>query len=172
MYRHRSFPTIHGAPGIESIKDLEPDIFRRNLLTLVEYARVVAGARREWPGVNSIVDWAVGVELERGGPGYGTLERFVLDLLSPNGGEAGRALPAETFDRCSSIAETVDHLDEISAELSAEARGLLGARPMGAFSFLPDFGFSGEISPAEAGNLAVDTDEDRDTSEGDRKSVV
>jgi hypothetical protein len=149
-----SFATIHGHREYESLTDIcGHDYAVVNLLTLVEYCRVLRGAMRTWPG--SIRLFRLGVGAERAGESTGPPEAFILDGLSreitlatggdpdetPSGSRDAEAMWKaidSLLDRSNSVFDSATLVDRTLIEQVGAAYPEYAAYPARALAFLPD----------------------------------
>lgn len=185
MLSMHSLPAIHGHPECRTVADLTGgDLLHQNLVIMIEYARVVAGIRRRWPGARRLLVWAISAELTARPP-VGVAERLLAELLNAAANDAaavdptasGRSDDSLTAELTRIIRQSVNVLDTIRLvrRLVVDRRRFagLGHTPLRPLSFLPDFRYPAEVSSPEVDrSFAELTDEaeaagrDRDEHDG------
>jgi Mg-chelatase subunit ChlD len=177
MLAARSFPAIHGHRDYGSCADLvgggRAEV---NLLTVIEYARVLDYVRANWPGATGLLARGLAAEF-RAEPPASLLDDLLLRALNPDAEPSPASLPIrQALGRCGNV---FDAAEQVKGELGDRIRAehpALGSAPMRIISFLPDFGYPGEVQSPPPDSLVVDLressrreqppDEDRD---GDRE---
>lgn len=153
-----SFPVVHGAPGASSVVELTAgDTLRANLVTVIEYARIVDSIRSVWPGARRLVSLGIATDLEgapgeirgRGAPWHALLAHMLADR-PPDAAENRIGVLLAIARESVNVADTAERL---TAEL-AEAFADLGARPMAPIRFLPDFFYDAELADAPPSTVA------------------
>lgn len=169
MISRRSLPSIHGAPDVETIADLTgPGTARQNLAVIVEYARVIAWIRREWPGARRLLDLGIRTDFAAD-PATGPPERLLQDLIDPARAPGGR--PHADLQRI--VRTSVNVLDTVAllVDRIVAAYPELGRRRIRAFRFLPDFFYAARVEAAPSECMVADlrsqADEANRRREGD-----
>lgn len=162
MLEGRSFPLIHGEPGCNTVSDIAgPDVVRQNLVVVLEYARIVARIRGQWPGAVRLLDF--GIRTDRGAhPRSGPASRLFYELTtSTTGHERLRAIIRRSVN-------VIDTARAVTAEIR-EQYVQLGAAPMRSVPYLPDFFYPAEISVAPEESLVADLHAEADAAERRRE---
>ena len=150
MYLYRSFPLIHGRAGYSDLMTCRAmSVCDANLVTIIEYVRVLAACINQWPGSRSLI--LHGLHTERGviiSDGREMPPEELLFQLSECvlDNKVAEARNIELFNGLIKIAHTspnvIGTIESISVELRKMARESLfelDSRPFIALSFLPDF---------------------------------
>ncbi len=161
MLAERSLPYVQGQPGCRHIEDLAgPDLRRQNLVTLIEYVRVLNRIRRRWPGAARLLDFGLRIEAERQAAG---LEALLFHLVRPGSDHTAlRRLAAAAVN----VFDTIQLVTEDVCSLYPE----MGSRPLSCYSFLPDFRYASEVSSPPSSQLVADLKTEADNARRQRET--
>ena len=144
-----SFPKIHGHPEYSTCGDIVGmETLKLNLFQILEWIRILHGAKKMWPGVLRLVDR--GIESEyRNGPPATSGEQLLYELArSPLNGSV--KTQSDFYRQCRDCIgtskyafETAEILREINIPEAPDLRRIL----IPPVSFLSDFLFPGHVSP-------------------------
>jgi nitric oxide reductase activation protein len=157
MLHLRSFPLIHGHPSYPSLQALVgPDLARMNLLQVAEFTRVLRGMARMWPGAAGLLRF--GLEREQDAlPPTLPADALVFECAGPD--EGGSGIVAQLRDltaRSDNVFGTLDLIDGSLVQRAVEQYPGLDRYQLRAFSFLPDFRFTVELSAPPSDMLVAD----------------
>ncbi len=153
-----SFSRIHGHPAYPTCIEVSGlgNQLQYNLFQILEYARIVRGIRRMWPGARALLNFGIETEFRERPP------QTPADLLA-------FALMRESSDLCPVDCALLNLADEainffdtaalLTPDLAAaalEAYPGLDAYPLRAFTFLPDFLYPAEIKHPPHDTLVAD----------------
>ncbi|MBN2450565.1 MAG: hypothetical protein JXR77_09245 [Lentisphaeria bacterium] len=154
----RGFPLVHGHPDYPSLLELVgADALRVNAFLLTEWWRILAAARREWPGIEGLFRRAWRAEPVAASP---VSEGEVLLGRLLDGGPAAcpeavarLALAAESAEN---LFQTAALLDDRSVQNLRHAHPDLARTLLRPVSFLPDFLFRATLSEPPADSFVFD----------------
>jgi nitric oxide reductase activation protein len=142
------------------------DVARLNLFQMVEYARVLARIRQQWPGARRLVAFGLATE-SKAQPPQTRSERLFFELAR-NGDGADAAGPqrdaggtAVGRDLAGIVSDAVNVFDTaalLTPELVTRALAAYPdlRRPLRTFAFLPDFLYPGQVSRPPQDALVAD----------------
>ena len=162
MLAERSLPCVHGQPGYHHIGDVAgSDIARQNLVTLVEYVRVLRRIRRRWPGARRLIDFGLRLEADHG-PRPHAPQNLLFELYHhPDQHPALERI----------VNQSVNVFDTVQLVTDAVCRNYpqQGRQPLPCYSFLPDFRYHAEVSTPAADQLVADLKADADHAQQQRQ---
>ena len=141
MFLVDSFPRIHGHRRYRTCADLTGDeVWRVNLFQIVEFARVLRGASRRWPGVRRLIAWGVQVELTDSAA-EGSLERLLGEAVGDSAATPILKKLRRVADECVNCFDTAQRMNEAWTRKIRAAYPSLDAQPLRPITFLSDFLF-------------------------------
>ncbi len=171
MLCENSFPQIHGHSEYPDCRSLVgEDTLNVNLLQILEYVRVLARIRRNWPGASSLIRWGIYNEFDSNPP-LSSAEELFYTVMQP---ELVQARNSENDEMRNSILEWADRSNGIfeSASMIRECvkaetwiREIVKAfpdlehTPIRPITFLPDFLYPGEVSSPRQNHVVVDLEQ-------------
>lgn len=161
MLALNSFPRIHGHPAYQTCTDVvgSRNHLRVNLFQIVEFARVLRGIRRMWPGACSLLDFGIETEFSIQPPSL-PADKLCVELLQCDLADTGESPVASALLDVADVSVNVfDTVELLTDDLVAAARNAypgLDVIPLRVFTFLPDFLYPGGVSQPPSDKLVAD----------------
>jgi len=162
MWQEKSFPVLHGRPGIQNASALcGPGQLQQNLFLLLEYTRVLRRIYHRWPGTRVLLSHTLKTNLaqrHKRAP-----EHLIQRLLTDIPPQQQKLI--DRLDRCVTCFETAELLP--SAETLLSTFPNLDSYQIPPFDFLPDFFFPGNLSDPPPAQWVADHDKQSQKNSGD-----
>jgi hypothetical protein len=142
MLAERSFPIVHGLPRYSDCRNLAgQDLRKINLFRLVEYARVLRRAVRQWPGSRRLIAWGLRCE-PLAQADEAVFLKLLTDAIFADGSVSSAvACLRQVADGCADCRETARRLGDARTQRRLAFLPGLGERMLSPLSFISDFMF-------------------------------
>lgn len=159
--REHTFSYLQGHPDFTRLENLVgQDVVRLNLYQVLEYTRIAAAIRRDWPGARRLLDFALAEEFSAAPP-RSTADALLRDCLSGAADADPLLAPFCRLARKSANAfDTLARLDNPAVQAVAAAQPNLAGARLRCLHFLPDWFYPGEVSQPPQDSLVADLKEE------------